>query len=338
MPLFFVPMLGLIGIGIAMIRRTARVSVDGGRPEDAAGRLLHWAVGLLSEQRAEWGQAMVGELDHIDGRSKRLRFAFGCVTAALLLPPWGRAAAAVWTMVAIAVGGVALYSSIIVHYGLGGGEWIGAAILAVFLAGFLLAASALLRRPGVAVPGLVGGVFVAGAWLALSGFTFYDQIAPDIVPWHPVIETVVVPFAVGAAGTLWSGDAVIGRRVARLAGISAGLGLFLYGTLAVAVVGAGGPPDDSGWTSTYIVSDRLGNNIVLLLLLIVVTATVGWGGAAAVGAATARMRPEPAGQAASSAMTTEIAVPAWRRTARIVLLGAVVAVALVLAAAGWLRG
>jgi hypothetical protein len=46
------------------------------------------AVGLLSAQRAEWGQAMLGELDHIEGRRQRWRFTVGCAGAALLLPPW----------------------------------------------------------------------------------------------------------------------------------------------------------------------------------------------------------------------------------------------------------
>jgi len=35
--------------------------------DDVPARLLRWAVGLLSAPRAEWGQAMLGELDHIDG-------------------------------------------------------------------------------------------------------------------------------------------------------------------------------------------------------------------------------------------------------------------------------
>jgi hypothetical protein len=37
------------------------------------------------------GQAMIGELDRLDGRTRRWRFALGCVGAALVLPPWGRA-------------------------------------------------------------------------------------------------------------------------------------------------------------------------------------------------------------------------------------------------------
>jgi hypothetical protein len=87
MPLFFIPMLGLMGVGIAMIRRYAQAPPDS-LPEDMATRLLRWAVGLLSPRRAEWGQAMLGELDHLDGRTRRLRFALGCVGAVLVLPPW----------------------------------------------------------------------------------------------------------------------------------------------------------------------------------------------------------------------------------------------------------
>ncbi len=49
--------------------------------------------------------------------------------------------------------------------------------------------------------------------------------------------------------------------------ISAGLGLYLYATLAVAVLGAGGPPGTPGWTARENVSDRLGNNLIDMLLL-----------------------------------------------------------------------
>jgi hypothetical protein len=284
MPLMFILMMCLLGIGIALFRRSPQAFLDG-PSEDMPTRLLRWAAGLLSPQRGEWGQAMLGELGHLDGRRRRWRFALGCVIAALLLPPWGRAAAGVWAMIAVAAGSVGLYASVVIRYGLGAGDWVAAAILVVFLAGYLLAASALLRRPGVAVPGLLGGLFVALAWLAMSGFTFYGVIAPDIVKWHPLVLLIVVPLVVGAAGTLWAGDAVTGRRVARLAALSGGLGLYLYGTLAVAVLGAGGAPE-TGWTVRYIVSDRLGNNMVVLLLLSLVTATVGWAGAAV----TARLR------------------------------------------------
>jgi hypothetical protein len=285
-------MMCLLGVGIALFRRSPQAFLDG-PSEDMPTRLLRWAAGLLSPQRGEWGQAMLGELDHLDGRGRRWRFTLGCVIAALLLPPWGRAAAGVWAMAAVAAGSVGLYASVAIRYGLGVGDWVAAAILVVFLAGYLLAASALLRRPGFAIPGLLGGLFVALAWLTMSGFTFYGVIGTIPTTWEKLALYIGVPLVVGAAGTLWSRDAVAGRRVARLAAISGGLGLYLYGTLAVAVLGSGGPPE-TGWTVRYIVSDRLANNLVHhLLLLSLVTATVGWAGAAA----TARLRhgsPAPA--------------------------------------------
>src|ERR1700693_4219745 len=57
--------------------------------DDAPARLLGWAVGLLPAERVEWGQAMLGELDRIEGRARRWRFALGCVAGVVLLPPWG---------------------------------------------------------------------------------------------------------------------------------------------------------------------------------------------------------------------------------------------------------
>jgi hypothetical protein len=132
MPIF-TPLICLMAMGLAVFRRSVPLSSAGQEVrDDVPARLLRWAVGLLSAQRAEWGQAMLGELDHIDGWGRRWRFAAGCAGGALLLPPWR------------------------------------------------------------------------------------------------------------VAGTLWGGSAAAGRRIARLAGFTAGLGMFLYGTLAVAVIGAAG--------------------------------------------------------------------------------------------------
>src|SRR5437764_275950 len=99
--LFFIPMVSLLGIFIAWYRRDPRRFLDG-PAEDAPLRLMRWAIGLLAPQRAEWGQAMLGELGHIEGVIPRMRFALGCVGAALVLPPWGRAAAGVWAMIVLA--------------------------------------------------------------------------------------------------------------------------------------------------------------------------------------------------------------------------------------------
>ena len=70
------------------------------------------------------------------------------------------------------------------------------------MTGVLLGGVSPVRRPGVAIPGLLGGLIVGLVWLALSGFTFLDQILPDIVHWHQWVDLIVVPFVVGAAGTV----------------------------------------------------------------------------------------------------------------------------------------
>jgi len=213
-----------------------------------------------------------------------MRFALGCAGAALVLPPWGRAAAGVGAVIVLAAGAVGLYAGMAAHYGLGGGDWIAVAILTVFVLGVLLGASALVRRPGVALPGLLGGLFIAVIFLAVSGFTFLDQVLPNTVGWHRLVQVIAVPFLAGAAGTLWSRDPIAGKRIARLAAIASSLGLFVYATIAVSVIGGGGPPDaDGGFTLKGTISDRIGNNLVLLGFTILVFATIGWGGAAAAG-------------------------------------------------------
>lgn len=281
--LFFVPVLCLLGILIAWYRRDPRRFLDG-PAEDAPVRLTRWATGMLAPDRAEWGQAMLGELGHIEGRVRRMRFAAGCVAAVLVLPPWGRAAAGAWTMVMLAAGAVGLYGAMAARYRLGGGGWIVAAILAVFVTGAFLGASALVRRPGIALPGLAGGLLIVVTWLTLTGFTFLDQIMPNTVPWHRLVQVIVMPFAVGAAGTMWGRDPVAGRRIARLAAITGSLALYVYTTIAVAAIGGGGPFDqDGGGTLRGTISDRLGNNMVLLAFTILAFATIGWAGAAAAG-------------------------------------------------------
>ena len=352
----FIFMMCLVGIGLALVRRYSQAVPAGPAVRgDAPERLLRWAAGLLSARREEWGQAMLGELGHIDGRGRRWRFAAGCAGAALLLPPWGRAAAAVWAMVVAAAGAAGVYVSVALRYRLGAGDWVFAVIALMFLVSFTLAAATLLRRPGIALPGLLGGLLVALTWLALSGFTFYGVTAPMTAPWSPLIAEVAVPVLVGVAGTLWAGSAAAGLRTARLAAISAGLGLYLYATIAVAVLGAGGPPGTPGWTVSENISDRLGNTVIhKLVVLPLVTAAVGWAAAAA----TARLRPGLAASVVSVPLTAAGRVDGgsgspmtsqqeagraartrgWRRTAWLLLLCAIVAAGVVLAAAGWLRG
>src|ERR1039457_5511594 len=102
------------------------------------------------------------------------------------------------------------------------------------------------------------------------------------MPWHRLVQGIVVPFIVGAAGTLWGRDPIVGKRIAWLAAITGSLGLFVYTSIAVAAIGGGGRFDeDGGGTLRGPISDRLGNNLVLLAFTPLVVATIGWGGAAA---------------------------------------------------------
>jgi len=359
MPIF-IPLLCLLGMGVALFRGYARdVPADPAVRDDVPVRLLRWAVGLLSAQREEWGQAMLGELHHIDGRRRRWRFALGCAGAALLLHPWGRAAAAVWAMVAVAAGSAGVYAFVGVRYGLEAWGWVFAAIVLVLLACYTLVASVLLRQPGVALPGLLGGLLAALTWLA-PGYTFRDVITSVTPVWLVLVQLIVVPLLVGAAGALWGGSSAAGRRIARLTAISAGLCIFLYGAIAVAALGVGGPPGDPGCSGSCLIGDRLGNNTIFYLwLLPLTTAGLGWAAAAA----TARIRPRPAADMVPVPFTTASQVgrgspdPAtvpemtvsyeagraartrnWRRTAYLMLLCAVVVAGLLLAALGASRG
>ncbi len=286
MPLIFI---FVVGIAVVLFRRRLLAAVgDPALRQDAPARLLGWAVGLLAAEREEWGQAMIGELDRLDGRARRWRFALGCVGAAVVMPPWGRAAAALLAMIAVgaSAGGLVVYTHI--HYRLttDGWTWLWGVILTLAVTGYILGGSALLRRPRVAGPGLAGGLLVTAAWLAAGGFTFNSWLNSrglGSAQWLLLLAPVVV----GVGGTLWGGDAVVGRRAARLATVTAALGVYLYGVLAVAIHGAIGHDPSDGWTTAQIVADNLGNQAIFYLMALpLATATIGWAAAAA----TARLR------------------------------------------------
>jgi len=118
--------------------------------------------------------------------------------------------------------------------------------------------------------------------------------------WAVLTQAFGAPLLVGVAGTLWGGSAAAGRRIARLAAFSASLGLFRYGTLAVAVIGVSGAQIDATWTVGADIGDRLINNTIFYLwLLPLVTAALGWAAAAA----TARIRPRLAVSVAAAPFT-----------------------------------
>ena len=256
--------------------------------EDVPVRLLHWAVGLLPADRVDWGRAMLGELDRIEGSSKRWRFALGCVAGVVLLPSWGPVGPMA-ALVAAALGSAVVIGVGFAHFGLSTNpwNWVVLAVLAVLVMGSVAAVSVLLRRPGVAGPGLVGGFFVAAAWLGFSEFTLAGIVSPinSSSDWSNPALYIAVPLVVGV-GVAWRSPTTIeGQRAARLAGVSAGLTMFFLSTIAV--VGIDGGPRDPGVGVAGGVSEAFANVAMQYLLSVpLAMATIGWVAATA----TARLR------------------------------------------------
>ena len=341
-------MLGVIGAGppsvLAILLLGGAGAVMWGREHppqdrvtergDAPVRLLQWADGLLPADRVEWGQAMLGELDRIEGRSGRWRFSLGCVTGVVLLPPWGPVGPMA-ALVAVALGSAVVFGFGFVHFGLASDpwNWVMLVILAALVMISIVAVSVLLRRPGVARLGLVGGLFVAATWLGFSGFTFTGMVSPidSVGAWSGPALFIAVPLVVGVGGAWRSESALVGRRAARLAGVSAGSAMFFVSTIAV--VGIDGGPRDPGVGVAGGVSEAFSNVAMLFLMFLpLATATIGWVAATA----TARLRYVDLAQRNHDSMSTpkaagRAAEASQSRTIGFLLPRAAVAVAVVMA-------
>jgi hypothetical protein len=255
---------------------------------DVPVRLLQSANGLIPADRVDWGQAMLGELDRIGGRSKRWRFALGCSAGVVLLPPWGPVVPMAG-LVVLALGSAVVFGYGFIHFGLATDpwNWVMLIILAAVVMGSVAAVSVLLRRPGVARLGLVGGLFVVATWLGFSGFTFAGIISPidSVGAWSGPALMIAVPVVVGIGGAWRSGSARVGRRAARLAGVSAGLAMFFVSTIAVVAIDGG--PRDPGVGVAGGVSEAFSNVALLFLIALpLATTAIGWVAATA----TARFR------------------------------------------------
>lgn len=144
--MLIVPALWLVCVGVVLLRPPPNAVQDSPAVgDDAPARLLQWAVPLLSEERAEWGRAMLGELAYLEGRGRRWRFAVGCA-ASMLIPPWGRVTAPIVGTIAVTAGGASVYIDTSEQFGWAG-NYAMAAIVAVLLVGFSCAGIVLLRRP-----------------------------------------------------------------------------------------------------------------------------------------------------------------------------------------------
>ena len=297
--------LAILLLGVAGAVMWGREHPPQDRRRDVPLRLLQWADGLLPADRVEWGQAMLGELDRIEGARARWRFALGCVAGVVLSPPWGPVGP-VAVLGTIALGGAAVFGVGFVHFGLASNpwDWVMSVILAALVMISIVAVSVQLLRPGVARLGLAGGLFVAAAWLAVSGFTWQGIISPiySVGAWTNPALYIAVPVALGVGGAWRSGSASVGRRAARLAGVSAGLVLFFISTIAVVAIDGG--PRDPGAGVSGGVSEAFSNvAMTFLLSLPLATAAVGWVAATA----TARIRSVNFAQLGPDPMSTKAA-------------------------------
>ena len=285
MPLviLFLLMGGALGV---LLRRQRVAPGTSGAPGDRPLRLLRWATGLVPADRADWGIAMLGELDRIEGRAERRRFVLGCLGAVALLPQRRWAVGPMVGLAVVALGGLAVFEASFVRFGLGAApfNWVMFGLLVALLAGLVLAVSVWLRQPGVAGPGLVGGLFDLAVWTALSGFSFGRLLGPTTMPRF--LAMLLVPSVVGVYGTMRSRSSVLGRRAARLAGVVGGLGMFAMSTVAVLVL-HGGPRDPGASVSSGVSEALAVVGMASLLVLPLAAAIIGW----AASAATARLRP-----------------------------------------------
>jgi hypothetical protein len=159
---------------IAVVRLLRRSGLDG--PE----RLLALASAGLPPERVEWATAMRAELQALQGKAERWRFASGCARVAMFAPRSSRIDALSLALVAAIVACLGGTAFILAAYPLEGYQtvWDGRrpvllAVLALFLGGYLwvalrpplmLSALPVSRRTGLAAGVLFGLTFLLAGY------------------------------------------------------------------------------------------------------------------------------------------------------------------------------
>jgi len=262
--------------------------------QDVPVALVRGAARLLAADRAEWGHAMLGELEQLESSRVRWRFAVGCVAASLRV---GRRRGDPGSRIVLATAAGAISSAGVVAYAFarypglreGAGTWLDLTAFVLVLAIYVITSVILVRAnaPRQVVTHLVlpGGLTVA-ALPALLALTL------PTARWIAVL-TMLAAFglasaAVGVVGARRGRGAAAGRVTALLAAVVAGLVAFLIwvsDTLLTA-----GRPYDPGMVrdfaasgshdlATYAVNDNLGSAMMLLLAVPVVASVIGYAGA-----------------------------------------------------------
>jgi hypothetical protein len=256
---------------------------------DVPAAIVGWATRLLPTDRAEWGQAMVGELEQYHGLP-RWRYALGCAVAALGLPSRGGSGRRVVMSVLVA----AITSAALVAYGFvrypgmvtGAGTWLALAAFGGVLVGFVVVTGVTTNEARIGTTALVAGCVVAGVWIAVGvvAQSAHSKGSVFVLLLLPLLSIVV-----GVVGTRRGQTRTAGLRTAVVSAVVAALIVFLV--LAADTVMTGGRPYDAGQLrdfatsgypdmATYAVNDSLGTAMMLLLFMSVTNAVLGSMGAA----------------------------------------------------------
>ena len=223
--------------GVILVKRAGR--------GDLAFGILSFASRALQEERGDWGEAMLAELDRVSGWWPRVRFALGCAGAALLLPPRpGAATQAVRIVVAttvVAITGLFLYTRIELlgasYPGPSSQRGVFGITVDLLFVGVVAASAvtALVRfRPTRRrvrhgrLYGAVGGVIVGGVALAgsLPGLAVQDVNGLQPNDWF-LLAALATMLAVGVAAAWSSHDARAGKEAGWWAGAIGGAILFI---------------------------------------------------------------------------------------------------------------
>jgi hypothetical protein len=290
--LFLVALLTLVVARAVPVVLRARRTTNSG---DRASRALALAIRGLPADRADWGQAMLVELDEVRSARGRWRFSLGCIRAAGVIQiratvcarDRGGSGVRATVLAAVAASLVLAGYGLVRYPGLrtGLGAWGAAGFLVIMLLAYALGALGLsrgtARRATVARRnGLLGGLAVGSAWLVV--------LAPGglLKGWVavPLLVAVLGPATVALLTGLTGGDARAARAAALWSGIVGGLLVFTIWMTATYV--RDGRPYDPQLIrdfhhshahdlATYAVSDNLGAALGLLLIVPVVALALG---------------------------------------------------------------
>jgi hypothetical protein len=204
---------------------------------DGPRALTRLALAALPVRRAEWGRAMSSELEHIDGRGARWRFALGCAWVAARLGAARYVAGAGAGVAALVAYGLVRWPGILVDDGLGVAVAhlsVLALLLSVYATAGLALAGAAGRRRTTRV-GVAGGLVAAALWAA--------SLAANVLVDPGRLSALATTLGIAAGAALVLAGARCGSGVAGLrAGVCAGLVIGLAGfvvLLALAYLATG---------------------------------------------------------------------------------------------------